>query len=206
MTPAGVPRREFLRVSAAAGGGLVVAWYAPWSDGTVGPAGVSAAGAATSTLEASAFVTVHRDGTVTIMAKNPEIGQGVKTSLPMIVAEELGVAWEQVHVEQAPYDTNRFGPQYAGGSTGVPTNWDRLRIAGATARELLIAAAAAQWGLDPAGCRASDGQVRYGEGDGAASDPVRRPRQCRGRTRTARSRDPDNEGPVGIQHRGNAPK
>ena len=168
MTPVTVRRREFLKVSAAAGGGLVVAWYTPWGDGV---AGVSEAAAAAASLQASAFVTVHPDGTVTIMAKNPELGQGVKTSLPMIVAEELGVAWESVRVEQAPYDTSRFGPQYAGGSTGVPTNWDRLRIAGATARELLIAAAAAQWKVDPAGCWASDGFVRYGEGDGLRSVP-----------------------------------
>lgn len=171
MTAAGVPRREFLKVSAAAGGGLVVAWYAPWNDGRTGLSSASVAVAATAALEASAFVTVHRDGTVTIMAKNPEIGQGVKTSLPMIVAEELGVAWEDVRVEQAPYDTGRFGPQYAGGSTGVPTNWNRLRIAGATARELLIAAAAAQWSVDPSACRAVDGAVVHGSGNAARSIP-----------------------------------
>ena len=105
------------------------------------------------------------------MAKNPEIGQGVKTALPMIVADELGVNWADVRVEQAPYDVERFGPQYAGGSTGVPTNWDRLRIAGATARELLIAAAAARWQVEPAACSAHDGEVWEGEGLGLRSIP-----------------------------------
>ena len=173
MSAARTSRREFVKVSAAAGGGLVVAVYAPWGDGiraaeTAGPAAYAAG---QDSLQASAFVTVHRDGTVTIMAKNPEIGQGVKTALPMIVADELGVKWEDVRVEQAPYDVERFGPQYAGGSTGVPTNWDRLRIAGATARELLIAAAAARWQVDPTTCSAHDGQAWEGEGLGLRSIP-----------------------------------
>ncbi len=157
-------RREFIKVSAAAGGGLVVALYTPWSDALT--ATLPGEPQASDGLQASAFVTVHRDGTVTIQAKNPDMGQGVKTSLPMIVAEELGVAWEDVRVEQAPYDPGRFGPQYAGGSTGVPTNWDRLRIAGAAARELLILAAAQRWGVAPGECRAIAGTVRHGEGAG----------------------------------------
>ena len=176
MSAATPSRRDFVKVSAAAGGGLVVAMYAPWGDGILSAEAAAAAASAASAagadpLQASAFVTVHRDGTVTIMAKNPELGQGVKTALPMIVADELGVEWEDVRVEQAPYDVERFGPQYAGGSTGVPTNWDRLRIAGAAARELLIAAAAIQWGVDPAACSAHDGEVWEGEGLGLRSIP-----------------------------------
>jgi len=158
-------RRQFLKVSAAAGGGLMVALYGPWHDGIAPAVAMDGSVADPSdTLSAGAFVTVHRDGTVTILAKNPEIGQGVKTSLPMIVAEELCVDWEDVRVEQAPYDPERFGPQYAGGSTGVPTNWDRLRIAGAGARELLILAAARRWNVDPARCAAADGAVSHGSG------------------------------------------
>lgn len=160
MTAPTQSRREFLKVSAAAGGGLMVVLYTPWRDGAPGTPGTEA-------LEASAFVTVHRDGTVTILSKNPELGQGVRTSLPMIVAEELGVRWDDVRVEQAPYDTARFGPQYAGGSTAVSTNWDRLRLAGAAARELLIVAAARQWGVDPRECTAGDGKVRHAQGAGA---------------------------------------
>ena len=176
MSAATPSRRDFVKVSAAAGGGLVVAVYTPWGAGILSAEAAAAAASAASAagadpLQASAFVTVHRDGTVTIMAKNPELGQGVKTALPMIVADELGVEWEDVRVEQAPYDVERFGPQYAGGSTGVPTNWDRLRIAGAAARELLIAAAAIQWGVDPAACSAHDGEVWEGEGLGLRSIP-----------------------------------
>ena len=173
MSAATPSRRDFVKVSAAAGGGLVVAVYTPWGAGILSAEAAAAAASAAEAdpLQASAFVTVHRDGTVTIMAKNPELGQGVKTALPMIVADELGVEWEDVRVEQAPYDVERFGPQYAGGSTGVPTNWDRLRIAGAAARELLIAAAAIQWGVDPAACSAHDGEVWEGEGLGLRSIP-----------------------------------
>lgn len=149
-------RREFIKITAAAGGGLLVAVYTPWDGAT--------ASESVESLEASAFVTVHRDGTVTVMAKNPEIGSGVKTSLPMIVAEELEVDWENVRIVQADFAPQRYGPQYVGGSTGVTTNWDRLRQAGATARELLVAAAAAKWGVDPSSCRARSGRVIHGTG------------------------------------------
>lgn len=166
--PARPTRRQFLKVSAAAGGGLMVAYYGPWDDRIAPVAAMSGStgdpASPDDTLSAGAFVIIHRDGTVTILAKNPEIGQGVKTSLPMIVADELGVAWEDVRVQQAPYDPERFGPQYAGGSTGVPTNWDRLRIAGAGARELLILAAARRWNVDPASCVAASGKVIQGSG------------------------------------------
>jgi len=149
-------RREFLKVGAAAGGGLLVALYVPG----VWEAGVAEAEAAEA-FEPNVFITVARDGAVTIMAKNPEIGQGVRTSLPMIVAEELEVDWERVRVVQADFNP-AFGPQ-SGGSTGVNINWKRLRTAGAAARELLIAAAAARWGVEPSSCKARSGAVVHDE-------------------------------------------
>jgi isoquinoline 1-oxidoreductase beta subunit len=155
MKTQGLSRRDFIKVSTAAGGGLVIALYYPWGTRNA---------VAAESLDASAFVTVHPDGTVTIMAKNPEVGQGVNTALPMIVADELEVNWEDVEVVQADYHPERYGPQYAGGSTGVTTNWDRLRTAGAVARELLITAAASRWGVDRSTCRASGGIVLHGSG------------------------------------------
>jgi isoquinoline 1-oxidoreductase beta subunit len=145
-------RREFIQVTATAAGGLLVLG-APramhgLAGGTLGP-----------------FVEIGPDGSVTIAAKNPEIGQGVKTALPLIVAEELDVAWDKVRVVQADLD-RRYGDQFAGGSTAVSENFNALRRAGATARHLLLAAAAARWGVDPAACRTELGAVIH--------DPSRR--------------------------------
>jgi len=154
MSQSQMNRRQFLTVSAAAGGGMVIAITVPFDAATL------LAAEPAETFAPNVYVTIGTDGAVTIMAKNPEIGQGVKTALPMIVAEELEVDWEDVRVEQADLDL-RFGPQYAGGSTGVTTNWDALRRAGATAREMLITAAAAAWGADRTACFARSGAVHH---------------------------------------------
>ncbi len=162
-------RREFFRVGAAAGGGLLLSLYLPGcgngaGDGTTGGA---SGGAAPDRLTAepgthlTPFLRVSAEGRVTILAKNPEIGQGVRTALPMIVAEELGVEWEDVSVEQARTDREAYGPQWAGGSWAIHYNWNRLRRAGATARELLLSAAAARWGVAAEECAVRDGGIMH---------------------------------------------
>ncbi len=151
-----VTRRQFLQVTAVAGSGLVLAaWWEPW-----GEAGATAAepGAA---FVPNAFIRISPDGVVTIVAQNPEIGQGVKTMLPMIVAEELDVEWRSVRVEQAGLDTTKYANQWAGGSTATPTHWTPMRRVGAAARAMLVTAAARSWGVSESECETEAGVVHH---------------------------------------------
>ncbi|MEO8335862.1 MAG: molybdopterin cofactor-binding domain-containing protein [bacterium] len=152
-----VTRRDFLRVSAIAGGGILLASYleplnAAESLGDGFPA-------VDATL--NAFIRITPDGIVTITAKNPEVGQGVKTMLPMLIAEELDVDWKNVRIEQAPLDTKSFQGQVAGGSTATPSNWLPMRRVGAAGRAMLVAAAAQAWGVPAAECETAKGVVRH---------------------------------------------
>ncbi len=141
-------RRTFMKLTGVAGSGLMLGFSHV-------PQGL----AATSKPFANAYVQIADSGKITIFAKNPEIGQGVKTSLPMIVAEELGAAWSDVTVVQAPINKELYGAQYAGGSTAIPSNWHTLRHAGALARTMLTQAAAKRWGVDAAECSARDSAI-----------------------------------------------
>jgi isoquinoline 1-oxidoreductase beta subunit len=150
-------RREFLKVTALAGGGFALGLSA-------GPAAFAQpANALDNTARVftpNPFIRITPDGVVTIVAKNPEVGQGVKTSLPMIVAEELEVDFEKVVIEQAALDP-QLGQQFAGGSLSTPMNYDTLRKAGATARTMLIEAAAQTWGVPAAELEAERGTVLH---------------------------------------------
>ena len=149
-------RRSFLRVTALAGGGIMLAVYAdPVAEILAQPQGPAPQ------FVPLAFVKIDPSGTVTIVAKNPEVGQGVKTSLPMIIAEELDVRWADVKIEQADADPTKYGPQVAGGSSATPTNWDPLRRVGAAARQMLIAAAAETWGVSAGECTAAESRVTH---------------------------------------------
>ena len=109
----------------------------------------------------TAFIRIHPDDTVTITAQNPEIGQGVKTMLPMLIAEELDVAWSNVSVEQAGLDTDSFSGQFAGGSFATPMHYMPMRQAGAAGRAMLIAAAAADWDVPVGECETAAGVVHH---------------------------------------------
>lgn len=113
----------------------------------------------------NAFLKIGNNGVVTIQSPNPEIGQNVKTSMPMIVAEELDVNWDMVIVEQAPYNPDAFSRQVAGGSQSIRKSWDGLRKAGATARHMLVLAAANRWGVDPAECKTAAGIITNASGE-----------------------------------------
>lgn len=142
-------RRSFIAASLAGGTALTL-------DASV----VLAAASATAPADVlNAFVRINADNTVTIGAKNPEIGQGVKVMLPMLIAEEMDLAWEQVRIEQTDANEKIYGVQTAGGSTATPRNWLPMRQVGAAARAMLVSAAAKKWGVDPASLTTARGAV-----------------------------------------------
>jgi len=147
-------RRSFLRVSAVAGGGLLLSSFWDTPD-------AAAPGASTQEPSLNAFVRIHPDGTVTIAAKNPEIGQGVKTMLPMLIAEELDVEWSRVRVEQVGFDPKLYKDQWSGGSQAVPNNWLPMRQVGAATRSMLVTAAAERWKVPAAECTTAKGKVLH---------------------------------------------
>src|SRR5687768_5128239 len=150
-------RRDFLKITSLTGGGLLLGfnWFTAEAEM---PAIMTKANFA-GELGFNSYLSIATDGVVTIFSPNPELGQNIMTSFPMIVAEELDADWTKVKVIQAPLDTQKFERQVTGGSGAVPHSWKRLRTAGATARYLLIAAAAKRWNVDAGECTTSDSFV-----------------------------------------------
>lgn len=153
-----VSRREFMKTGLLVGGGLVLACHIPLGGRA------AAAADATATFAPNAFLRIGTDGSVTVIVNKSEMGQGVYTSLPMLIAEELDCDWKRVRVQAAPvapeYNHTQFGPIMAtGGSTSVRSEWERFSKAGAAAREMLVAAAARSWKVEPSACKAENGVV-----------------------------------------------
>ena len=147
-----IDRRAFLQVTALGGGGILLGLYfKPTVFGQNRPAPPVAL--------PSAFIRLSADGIVTIIGKTPEIGQGVKTSLPMTSVDELDVDWEEVRVEQADFDPTKYTAQFAGGSTATPNSWNQMRQVGAAMRAMLVTAAAQTWGVPEAELTTSSGKV-----------------------------------------------
>ncbi len=148
-------RRSFLQVAAMAGGGLVLGVRFAYAGEE------TSAEAAKAAFKPNAYIRIGTDNQVWISAPNPDLGQGVKTSLPMITAEELCADWNRVVVEQAALDPAAYGWQGAGGSTSTPNNWMRMRRAGAVGRALLVSAAAKRWRVPASDCVAEQGIVKH---------------------------------------------
>ena len=153
-------RRDFLKVSGALGSGLLLGLSVPFATG---PREAKAAG----TIHTpNAWVHIADDNTITLLSARSEMGQGVYTSMPMLIAEELNVDLKKVNVAIAPpgavYVNALLGAQITGGSTSVREGWEKLRIAGAQVREMLVAAAAAKWGVAADSLKAADGVVSGG--------------------------------------------
>jgi isoquinoline 1-oxidoreductase beta subunit len=156
--PTNLSRRDFIKVSSAAGAGLMLSFYLPSKGETLGPASDA------SPFAPNAWLKIDTDGIVTITVARSEMGQGVLTSMPMIVAEELEADWKNVRVEQAISHPTKYGSMSTGGSFSVRGSWQTLRNAGAAARELLIAAAAQIWSVETSACRAANGMVVHPSG------------------------------------------
>jgi len=155
-TPVSNARRNFLRQSTAGGASLLLGLH---SGGVIAAAGATAP-ADGAEFAPNAFIRIGQDGRVTLISKQPEIGQGIKTSLPMIIAEELDVDWKDVRVVQG--DLNPvYGSQGAGGSTSTPTNYDNFHRLGATARAILVQAASQAWNVPAAECATAQGSVEH---------------------------------------------
>jgi CO/xanthine dehydrogenase Mo-binding subunit len=146
----GFNRREFVAAGIAAGAGLVVGFYLPHGSREK-----------SRTFSPNAYLRITSDNKITLVVARSEMGQGVRTALPMILAEELEADWKQIEIEQAGAST-LYGDQTTGGSASVRTTWDPMRKAGAAAREMLISAAAMTWGVPRSGCVAQEGSILHG--------------------------------------------
>lgn len=156
-------RRNFLKTSVLASGGLLIGFnlITACKPEAVMPVDIESL----NFNDFNAFIKISDEGYVTIFSPNPEIGQGVKTSMPMIIAEELDVEWNKVNVVQGALDTKNFERQVAGGSQSIRFGWDALRQTGATTKQMLINAAATKWNVDSSSCKASKGIVTNAKGD-----------------------------------------
>jgi isoquinoline 1-oxidoreductase subunit beta len=152
-------RRDFIKLAATAGGGLLLGFH--WGNTDAAPLKVISDGSdiPAGNVDFNSYLSIAPDGVITIFSPNPELGQNIKTSFPMIVAEELDADWTRVKVIQAALDTQKFERQVTGGSGAIPHSWERLRKAGATARQMLVEAAAKRWNIPATSLTTDKGYV-----------------------------------------------
>lgn len=195
LTSEPVNRRQFLRATAIVGGGVFLAGYLEPVSGAAALAERAGGTGSAPDAVVNAWIRIAPSGIVTIAAQNPEIGQGVKTMLPMLIADELDVDWSDVRIEQTLLDTTKYKNQWAGGSTATPNHYMPMRRVGAAARAMLVSAAAQSWGVPESECetrsgvvyhRASNRSAKYGElGEKASAISPPTWRKCRSRIRSS---------------------
>lgn len=164
MSTRNLHRRGFLQVSLLTSGAMLLGLAPAGQAQTSNPATTDDDDTLVRSSELNAFIKIAADGQITIYSATPEMGQGIQTSLPMIIAEEMGARWEDVKVLNAPVDQSKYGLQGAGGSRSISRNFDEMRRLGASAREMLISAAALALEVDREGLSVSDSQVRHSSG------------------------------------------
>lgn len=152
-------RRGFIKLGLSAGGGLMLGFN--WSSAV---ASIGNFSAAATHVDFNSYLAISPEDVITIFSPNPELGQNIKTSFPMVVAEELDADWKKVKVVQAPLDTKKYDRQLTGGSGAVPHSWERLRKAGATARQMLMEAAAKRWSVSASTLTTNAGFVIHPDG------------------------------------------
>ena len=165
-------RRNFLKNSLMASGGLILGFN--WLSNETLAANIIEQ----TTLEnitSNAFLSIAPNGIITIFSPNPEIGQGIKTAFAMIVAEELNADWKKVVVKQANLDAKKYERQLTGGSGAIKHSWERLRKAGATAKQLLVEAAAQKWSVNVSTCKAENGFAESSSGSACPPSSRRSP-------------------------------
>lgn len=160
MTNKSMDRRSFLRVTSLTGGGLMLS-VGLLPDALEALADGAEARGTAATFSPNAYIRIESSGLITIVSRSPEAGQGMKTMLPMLVAEELEVNLADVRVELAPGDRAKFGNQFLGGSSGTGSNWMEMRRVGAAARMMLVTAAAQEWGVPESECAAANGKITH---------------------------------------------
>ncbi|HRG80408.1 MAG TPA: molybdopterin-dependent oxidoreductase, partial [Cyclobacteriaceae bacterium] len=156
-------RRDFLKLGLTASGGLVLGFH--WSNSSASAMDVlNEAALPAGDINFNSYLSISSDDVITIFSPNPELGQNIKTSFPMIVAEELDADWKKVKVMQAALDTKKYERQLTGGSGAIPHSWERLRKAGATARQMLMEAAAKRWNTSASTLKTDTGYVIHPDG------------------------------------------
>lgn len=161
--PSTTSRRNFLKIAATVGGGLILGfdWFSAEAETAVNTLSQIQLAEGTSL---NSYLYIAEDNTITIFSPNPEVGQNIKTSFPTIIAEELDADWTKVKVVQAPFDNSRFERQVTGGSGATPHSYKKLRKVGATARQMLLEAASQKWSVPVSECRAENGFIIHTSG------------------------------------------